>query len=247
MAKFAFTNAKIFLEGRNLSGELNTVGLEYTAETPERTAFGDTSKRRLPGILDATLTMNGWWDAASAADSLDADLFNEIAAASGVASLSPAGAALGDISFAFQTQAAEYSPGAAHGEVFKFGLTLNGDGPLVRGNVMENGTFTVTVNGTGRQLGAALATDTIYSALHVVAASGTAPTLNVTLQSDDANTFLSPITRITHAQKTAVGAEWKTLVGPVTDTWWRYVLTIAGTGPSFTVFLTTAIQKTLLP
>ena len=248
MPKFIFKDAKIYLEGRNLSGELNNIGLEYTAETPERTAFGDNSKRRLPGILNASLSMSGYWDAVSATDSLDADLFAEIAAASGVCSLSPDGGALGDVSYSFQVQAAEYSPGAAHGEVYKFGLTLNRVGPIDRGTVMESSAFASTANGTARQLGAVLATETLYSSIHVVSVSGTNPTLDVILESDDANDFVGSTTRITHPQFTAVGANWQALAGVNTDVWWRYVLTVGGTDtPTFTVFLVTAIQQTLLP
>ncbi len=249
MAKFVFKDAVVMFDGRNISGELSSVSLEYNAETPERTVMGDGTKTRLPGVLDIVASHNGWWDAVSAADSLDADLFAKIGAASGLMSFSPDGGQIGEIGFSFPVQSASYVPGATHGEVFAFAVTVNSDGPLVRGSVMENSAFASGANnGTSRQLGASAATDTITSVIHAVAIAGTSPTLDVIVESDDATGFPSPITRLTHPQLTALGSNRQTLVGAVTDDWWRLKLTVGGTStPSFTVFGVIAIQKTLLP
>ena len=190
----------------------------------------------------------GFWDHVDDDDSLDLELFSKIGlAANGLMSMSDAGGTLGDIGFSFVGREGEYSPGGAIGEVFAFSITVTGDGPLTRGLVMENSIFTVTANGTVRQNGAALATDTIYSTVHVVAASGAAPTLDVTVESDDDMGFGTALVRLTHPQFTTTGANQQTLVGPLTDDWWRLVLTIAGGGPSFTVFGILAIQQTVLP
>ena len=248
MAKFVLKNTKVLFEGRDISGELSNIALEYSGETPERTAFGDNSRRRLPGVLDVSVVHNGYWDAVSATDSLDEDLFNEIAAASGIMSFSPDGGTLGDIGFSFKSQAASYVPGATHGEVFAFVLNVSGDGPLIRGTVMENSVFTTTVNGTNRQLVVAAATDTLYSFVHVTAASGTSPTLDVTVESDDSGAFGTPTVQLTHPQFIAVGANLQSKVGPITpDDFYRLVMTITGGGPSFTVFGIIGIQKTLTP
>jgi len=247
VGKFVLKDAKIYYDGRDLSGELSNISLEYSAETPDSTTFGETTRRRLPGLLNVVANHNGFWDSVSATDDLDGDLFAKIGAGSGLMSMSHEGGLLGNWAFAFPPIAATYAPGATIGEVFAFALTVNGDGPLARGLVMENSVFTVTVNGTARQNGAALATDTIRSTVHVVAASGTTPTLDVTVESDDAVGFVSPVLRLTHPQFTAVGANQQSLVGPVTDDWWRLVMTITGTTPSFTVFGSLSIQPTTLP
>ncbi len=241
MAKFVLKDAKVLYGGRDLSGELSSVDLVYTATTPENTTFGNNSVRRLPGIMDAVATQNGYWDAVSATDSLDADLFAQIAAASDVVTLSPDGGQAAEIAFLFKGQAASYNPGASHGEVFAFALTINGDGELSRGLVLENGVFTATANGTEQQVGAVLAGENIYSNIHVVAASGTTPTLDVTVQSDIVG-FGSPTLQMTHPQFTAVGANQQILAGAVTDDYWRYVITIGGGSPSFTIFGSLAVK-----
>lgn len=247
MGKFVLKNTKVIFEGRDISGELSSVALEYSAETPERTTFGDNSKRRLPGVLDVSATQSGFWDSVDADDSLDKDLFDRIAAASGIMSFSPDGGSPGDIGFSFKAQTASYVPGATHGEVFAFTLTVNGDGPLIRGNVMENGTFATTVNGTNRELSVLAATDTLYSFLHVTAVSGSSPTLDVTVESDETG-FGSPTVQLTHPEFSAVGADLQTKVGPITpDSFYRLVMTIGGGAPSFNIFGIIGIQKTLTP
>lgn len=236
MAKFVLKDAVVMFDGRDLSGELSSVELEYSQTTPEFTAFGDGAKRRLPGILNVNANQNGWWDAVSAADSLDADLFAKLAAASGLMSMSPDGGQIGEVGFSFKTQTAEYAPGASHGEVFAFALSVMGDDIMIRGSVMENAVFTSTANGTARQVGALVAGQTMFSTIHVVAASGT-PTLDVTVESDATNSFSGGETvRMTHPQFTAVGANQQSVAGAITDSWWRLVLAIGGSSPSFTVF-----------
>ncbi len=248
MGKFILTDAKVLFHGRDLSGELSNISLEYTAETPDKTSFGDTTRTRLPGILDITATHQGWWDVVSAADDLDADLIAQIGAASSLMTMSGEGGTLGDFAFSFPTQAANYVRGGSHGEIMAFTITVNADGVLVRGIVMENSAFATTTDGTDRQIGAVSATQSIYSTLHVTAVSGTNPTLDVTVESDATTDFSgSETVRLTHPQMTAVGSNRQILAGAVTDDWWRLVMTIGGTDtPTFTVFGVLGIQTTLL-
>lgn len=249
MGKFVLDDAIVMLGGRDLSGELNSISLEYSAELPDSTAFGDTTRTRLPGVLDVVASHTGWWDSVDASDSLDADLFAEIGAAEDLMSFSPDGGQLGEVGFSFPMLGAAYSPGASHGEVFAFSLSVNGTGPLVRGKVMEKTVFTVTGGGTTRQLGAVASTDTLYSIIHVTALSGTdTPTITVTLESDAADTFGgAETTRLSHPAMTAVGANLQSADGAITDEWWRLLITISGTDPSFTLFGVVGIQPTTLP
>lgn len=250
MAKFLFKDAVVILKGRDISGELNSMSLEYSADAPDATAFGDGTRVRLPGVLDVVANHTGWWDSVSAADSLDKDLFDEVGAAEDNMSMSPDGAQLGETAFSFPTLLASYAPGASHGEVFAFSITINGTGPLVRGVVMEKSAFGTGANdGTGRQVGAVSATQTVYSIIHATAVSGTNPTLDVVIESDATDAWIgAETTRMTHPQMTAVGSNRQSLIATITDEWWRLVLTVGGTDtPSFTVFGMIGIQQTTLP
>lgn len=247
MGKFVLKDVVALYGGRNISGELSSISLEYSQDTPENTAFGDTHRRRLPGVLDVALTQNGWWDSIDANDSADADFFAKIGAATELYSCSPDGGQVGEIAFSFNAVANEYSPGGSHGEVFAFALNVSGDGVIARGVVMENAIFGSTADSATRTFAAAEVTDTVYSSIHVVAASGAAPTLDILVLSDATDTFTPGVTRFTIPQFTAVGSNRQVLVGAVSDTFWRHRLTLAGGTPSFTVFGALAIQKTLLP
>ena len=58
--------------------------------------------------------------------------------------------------------------------------------------------------------------------MHVLAVSGTNPTLDMIIQSDNVSGFTSPTTKITFDQAVAVGAQWGTRVaGPLTDDYYR--------------------------
>jgi hypothetical protein len=131
-------------------------------------------------------------------------------------------------------------PGAAAvGDFVSFEFAGVGSGdPLIQGILLENGTTARMATGNGAsQLHVAVgATQRLWAALHVVAAAGTTPTLDVVVQSDDAGGFASPTARITLAQKNAIGyAVGSTAIGAITDTYYRAIWTIGGTGgPSFT-------------
>lgn len=244
MAAFVLINAKIMHDGRDLSGILNQITLNSEAELAESTAFGDTFRKRLAGLFDTSMDMQGWWDSVSATDSADADLFSKLGGVKRLISLSGEGGTVGDIGYSFEADEVNYNPGAALGEVFAFNLTAQGSSRLLRGQVLENATRTVTANGTAKQIGSVSATQSVYSALHVTAVSGTLPTLDVTVESDDAEGFATAVTRITHAQKTAVGSELLSAAGAITDDWWRLRMVIGGTAPSFTIFGVVAIANT---
>lgn len=247
MAKFVFRDIKIYYGGRDLSGELSSLNLEFSADTPDSTVLSDTTRRRLPGLLSVSSTHNGWWDSVSATDSVDRDLFDQVGAGALLISASINAGVIGEVSYSWKALTAEYAPGATVGEVFGYTFNTTGDGRLVRGTVLENSVFAATANGTSNQTGAALSTDTIYSSVHVYAASGTTPTLDVTVESDDDTGFASAVTRLTHPQFTTVGSNQQTLVGPITDDWWRMVMTIGGGTPSFTVYAALAILPTVPP
>jgi hypothetical protein len=155
--------------------------------------------------------------------------------------LTPDGGADGDVAFFCATIGTSYSPGANIGDAYKFSNSNQVSGVLTRGTIMGTGAKTSTGNGTARQLGAVSASQKIRASLHVIAASGTTPTLDVTVRSDNGVGFASPATQITFPQRTAVGGEILTADGAITDDWWRVTWTIGGTNPSFTIVVAVGI------
>ena len=91
-------------------------------------------------------------------------------------------------------------------------------------------------NSTGIQLGTIAASQNMHASLHVFSASGTNPTLDVTIESDDNGSYTSALTRMTFTQATAAGAEFLgPTAGPAgSDDYWRVAWTIGGTDtPTF--------------
>jgi hypothetical protein len=242
MAEQLLSPQKLWLGGYDLSTRLNALAIENAAEAVDVTAFGDVSRAFAGGLKSVSASHAGFWDAAGG---VDAELFDRLTLADAPMSLAVTDGAEGDTAFTFRALHAEYSPGASIGEAFTFSIAAQsgaGDG-LVRGTLMHNGAETATVNGAGRQLGAVAAGQKLFGALHVTAASGTAPTLDITVESDDNAGFTTAVTRMTFSQQTGIGFEWPAPVaGPITDDWWRLVITIGGTTPSFEFAAILAIQ-----
>ena len=66
MAAFVITNAYVMINSVNLSDHVRSVTIDYSAETPETTAMGSTTKTRLGGLLDWKLDVEFNQDYAAA-------------------------------------------------------------------------------------------------------------------------------------------------------------------------------------
>ena len=231
MAFLVATDVKTWLDEFDFSGQMNAVALDYSAELKEATAMGDTAIRRLAALPFVSASMAGNWGS-----SVDKELADRVSLVDKILSFAPEGNSEGNRGFTFRAAAGKYNFGAAIGEVFPFGFDAEGSAgdPLVAGMLMHDAARTATGNGIGQQLGAiAAATNSIYGALHVTAVSGSSPTLDLTVESDDNSGFTSASVRMTYTQATGLTSQWKELAGPITDDWWRVVYTIGGGSPSF--------------
>lgn len=239
MAVQVLQDCKLLVAGYDLSGKMNALALDYSAELQDKTTFGDTTRSRLGGLKSVTAQHNGYWDGTG----LDDILFNRIGLAGEVMTIAPAALTAGNRAFTFKSTLGEYAPGGAVGEMFAFSVAGESADSLVRGTVLFNNTVTATGSGAGQNLGAVSSTQKLYAALHVLAASGTTPSLTVRVQSDSDNTFATPINQITFTAATAIGAQWATPVnGAITDAFWRVDYTVSGTTPSFQFVVIIGIQ-----
>lgn len=228
------TNAKIYLAGYDLSGDFNQVAVAVEAEEVDDTMFGDTTRTRLGGLKTAAVEGRGAWNGGA---NTDKPMFDRIGTANVPVMVGSDGADAGEFAYFLQAMAASYQVGGAVGDLLPFDLSAMASGgtPIVRGPVLFNGTAGTTATGTAMEAGAVTSAQKLYAALFILDdPSGTTPTLDVVIESDDGSGFASGITRITFAQQTARGAVFATPVaGPITDTHWRTSYTIGGTDPSF--------------
>lgn len=240
MADLVLNNCQIWHGGYDLSGKHNSINIKYGCEIKDKTAFNVSSRSKISGLTDAEISGAGFWDAASP----DKVFYDGLGVDGQALSVSPSSGGLGQLAYMLKGVDGEYVPGAPIGDLLGFDFAAYGQGDLVRGIVMENATRTATGTGTARSLDAVLAGQKVHAALHIFSLAGTGtPTLTVTIDSHDANVWDGSETeRFAFTAATAIGAQWMTIDGPITDTWWRVSWTISGTNPSIAFALVLGIK-----
>lgn len=235
MAAEVLTSPTIWLGGYNITATRSALAIDDEIPLKPVPVFGDTGERLIAGIEAVRSQFEGWWDGGATA--IDGIVAGYRATPLLPVTVAQQGAAAeNDLVYFYQGQIKEYRRGAEFGEPNRASIAVDSDNgePLVRGRLMHNATRTATGNGTARQLGAVGAAQKLYAVLHVLAASGSTPSLTVKVQSDDASGFSSPTDRITFGAASTVGYQWATpVVGAITDAWWRITWTISGSTPSF--------------
>lgn len=136
MAKFVFKDAFLSVNAVVLSDHVESLTLNYSADTPEKTSMGDDSKTRLPGLKDWSIDVTFRQDfIAPGAGAVDATLFSLIGAAAFAIEVRPTADAVGVTNPKFTGNAllSNYSPlGGTIGDVAAAPITLVGDGDLTR-------------------------------------------------------------------------------------------------------------------
>lgn len=231
MAVDILDNVKIYLGGRDLSGDHNRIAVAYAADAKEVTSFGDTTRRFTGGLKTAGISGSGHWN--DAANGLDATSFS-FTGGNYEMTVAPLTGADGEVAYFMDTLRGRYQFGGAVGDVLPFSIEALSASQLVRGTILHTATRAATGTGTARQLTAASSTQKLYAVLHVLGAGGTTPTLDVVVRSAATSAMTGATNRITFTQATATGSEWAAPVsGAITDTWYDVSFTIGGTSPSF--------------
>lgn len=244
MSSYALVDCKLYLGGKNLSGDTNAGTLTYEAEELDSTTFASGTRERIGGLKSYALDLEGFSQAGT--NQVDPVLFTATGS-SGVMTICPTTGLDGEPGFLFEDVMLAYDFGGSVGDMYGFTARAAGTGgrPLVKGTVLHPTTTakTSSSNGTGQILGAVSSTQKLYASLHVVSVSGTLPTLDVIVQSDDNAGFTTPTSRITFSQATAVGGQYATPVsGAITDTRFRVNYTIGGSDtPTFTFLVAVGI------
>ena len=235
MGKQVLQDQKIMVGGNDITGSTNAIAIEYGSEPKDQTVFGNDTRIMLGGLKTVQLQAGGFYDAVP----LDSPLFTAVGVADTPISVFAEGATVADIAYFFKAMAGKYDLSASVGDMYKYSLSAGAaNGPLIRGQLLNNSTETSSGDGTAVQAGAASSAQSIYAALHVTNSGGSGDqTLDVTIGSDDNSGFTSETNRFTFTQATtAQTSEFLILAGAITDDWWRINFTIAGSGsPTFDI------------
>lgn len=233
MASFPLTDARFYIDGRDLSADGNEIDIQQGVEVRDFTAFTKGTREFKPGLFTGQFTYRGFQNFGT--DVVDDILRQKLGTPGVVIAAASEGGDVGERCVFFRTLSGLYKPvSGSIGEPFMFEVNgqLDGGHPVIGGNILEDAKTVRAATGSGAafNLGAVGATQRLYAVLHAIVVPGT--TLVVRVQSDDASGMLSPTTRITFATiATTITAEFATpLLGPITDTWWRADWTITGAG-----------------
>lgn len=221
-----FTNAGILVGGQQLNTVANAVALSYGADALANDVLaGPTTKIKAGGLKKVGLSLAGFWDTL-----LDPAMYADVGLAD-VATIVPQGMTEGNIDYFVQVLEAMYGTGTEVGKLLPFKYQADVTGPLVRGTLVANKSgISANGNGTGFNLGAVAAGQKLYAAAHVISLTGATPSITLAVQGDTSNAFAAPVTEITFAAATAVGAQFLSLAGALTQTWYRLVWTVNSPG-----------------
>lgn len=129
MATLHFRNAKIFVDGFDLSGDSATINVAYSAEMLDETAFGDTTRIRKGGLLVADVTGSGYWNAA--AGTVERILFDIVGTDDKIITVFANGLTEGtstDKGFSFKGVVEHYNIGGDVGTLLPFDFAIQGRG-----------------------------------------------------------------------------------------------------------------------
>lgn len=238
------TDVRIYMAGADLTGWSNKVDLASMAADEKITNFASGGwEERTGGLFDTAIGLDGFFEAADAGRPDDAFWAN-LGVSNVPISIVPTSGAAGQLAYLTRVMVSDYKPGGSIGKVLGWSASTKGTWPVARGQVMHpQGTARIaTGTGTGYQLGAVLASQRMYCNLNALSIAGTStPTITVKLQSSVDNTFASPTDRITFTAVTVLGGQASSVLGAITDQWWRAVWSISGASPSFLFSVTAGI------
>lgn len=136
MAKFVYKNVHLTINSVVLSARVESLTLNYNAETPEVTAMGDGTRTRVPSFIDWSFDVTFRQDfIAPATNAVDSTLFSLVGAAAFAIIIRPDDAIKGATNPEFTGNAllTSYSPlTGGVGDVASAPATFMGDGVLTR-------------------------------------------------------------------------------------------------------------------
>jgi hypothetical protein len=225
-------NATVLANGYNLSAYFNSATASGSADTAEVSTFGNNSKAYIPGLKDATFSVEGYYDATAGA--VDQTLAGMLGTETVWVTVMSADA-IGARGYAAKTIATTVEIGAEIGGAVTIsaeGQSTNGSDPIVVLHAL--GAETASGNGTQVDNGSAT-TNGAAGYLQVIAATGTI--VAKVQHSSDGTTWADLITFT--STSTANTAERITTTGTV-NRYLRALWTISGGSPSVTFHLSAA-------
>lgn len=225
-------DSRLLLAEVPFSGFIRSWEHSSEIELADTTVLGDGGHRWIPGLENGTLTLDGLVDNDADAGGQDATLDGALGAAAGsYITAAPEGLALGRRIITIEARESKYAIASPVADAVSFNSEWKAEGRVDVGVALHDLTAqTTTSDGSNVDNTTSTANGGI-GVLHVTAATGTTPTLDVKIQHSVDNSVWVDL--ITFTQATAATSERLTVAGTV-NRHLRAIWTIAGTTPSFT-------------
>jgi len=217
-------DARIFINGCDLSGQANEISMAADREALDKTSFrSDGWKEVRGGLAKAAISVSGMVEM-GAAGTVDFDAWARLGGIDPW-SIGPDDAVAGNLAYVTRVLRGQYKTLGKVGDLNPWAADCMSSWPVAQGVFLAGPGTALASDGVSSafQLGALAAGQRLYATLHVLSVTGAAPTLDVTITSDNVEAFTgSPETRCTFTQATAVDGEAvRSSAGPHTDDWYR--------------------------
>ena len=210
--------------GYRLTPQVNAYSKTLSTDALDATTFGnsDRTKRYAAGLKGVGKSFDGFWDGTVDGGMFDLQTLSDVPLSECLSDGS-----VGSFAELLPCMLGEHLVVSAPvGQLATMRVGVMASGRHIRGQILHNGSATGNIaGGTAVQIGALLSTQTIVAALHVFSGTGS---FIVKIQSDDNSSFTSATDRITFATVatgTPQSYEIASLVGAITDDYWRIVAT----------------------
>jgi hypothetical protein len=221
------------LDGIRLSDYASQIEAGVDVTTFDATVFGSGSFTETGAALRGLVVNIGGMNDFSALETLLAAEF----ASAAVVTIAPTGETAGNVAmigYGLVNAWRMVNGTVGAPSTIQVPMTAVGGGRPLQGLVTRATTTAVTATATTTAVNVGAAATGAWASFHVLAVSGTLPTITAQLQSSTSSGGSFTARGSASASRSAVGGDW--VVGATTtDTWWRLSLTVGGTNPSFTV------------
>lgn len=129
MSTVHFRDARIFVDGYDLSGDHASVEVSLAAEILDETSFGDSTRIHKGGLTVADVNGSGNWD--GTAGHVDQIMFGIVGSDDKIITVFPNGITEGtitDMGFAMKGVVEEYNLNGGVGELLAFSFAMRGRG-----------------------------------------------------------------------------------------------------------------------
>ena len=240
MARFSAQSATVYKDELDISGISNGIAIVADNIVVPVTAFSDTDFTYVEGKPGFTMDYNVLNSLATPA--WDTAALGDLGVDDQAIGVFPQGTTAGNLCYEGIADISRAPIEMRTNQAIMRSINWAGNKALVPGRShYVNTALTATVNTTGQQIGAVTASNKMVIVIRVISVSGSSPTLDAVVKSDDNSGFTSATTRHTFSQMTAASHFVGDMTATVTDDWWRVAITIGGTNPSFSVLISMGV------